>query len=402
MMLKTWLGRPGHAFLWKGGMCLDEGSGRSLDFAYNDNPSTQIHDSGICLIFRKNQTNFRARIALGSSSTGDFSNYPHTFRFAQQSSVRQRKFIPFVLTYSIVFVYTDNSSELCLREHYKRKLMNTDDKEPKKNAEVRGYANLLCDFMFKRVFGSEANKDMLIEFLNMVLEDIRIEHVDFTPNEHQGLTEEDRKVVFDISCRCSDGRTFIIEMQNGFQRHFRKRAIYYTTYPINAQGREAREFYFKEKEEGKTDAKFNWDYNLNPVIVVAILNFRFEHGQEWPSERFRKRVWELETIPENFTEPLFKRLFLLSELGKFTAEEYEHYIKSMDNMGDYDNIIQTAAEDAHARGLAEGEAKGLEKGREEGSMAKAFEMARNLKTLGVEISVIVQASGLTEEQVAAL
>ncbi len=111
---------------------------------------------------------------------------------------------------------------------------------------------------------------------------------------------------------------------------------------------------------------------------------------------------ELETIPENFTEPLFKRLFLLSELGKFTAEEYEHYIKSMDNMGDYDNIIQTAAEDAHARGLAEGEAKGLERGREEGSMAKAFEMARNLKTLGVEISVIVQASGLTEEQVAAL
>ncbi|MBQ8484362.1 MAG: hypothetical protein IJ504_08680 [Bacteroidales bacterium] len=75
-------------------------------------------------------------------------------------------------------------------------------------------------------------------------------------------------------------------------------------------------------------------------------------------------------------------------------------------MGDYDNIIRTAAEDAHARGLAEGEAKGLEKGREEGreegSMAKAFEMARNLKTLGVEISVIVQASGLTEEQVAAL
>ena len=348
----------------------------------------------------------------------------------------------------ILLVYTDNSSELCLRKHYKRKLMNTDDKEPKKNAEVRGYANLLCDFMFKRIFGSEANKDVLIEFLNMVLEDIRIMHVDFTPNEHQGLTEEDRKVVFDISCRCADGRTFIIEMQNGFQRHFRKRAIYYTTYPINAQGREAREFYFKEKEEGKTDARFNWDYNLNPVIVVAILNFRFEHGQEWPSERFRssyrlreditgeemtdvlrfvflelkrftKRVWELETmydkwlwllghmheletIPENFTEPLFKRLFLLSELGKFTAEEYEHYIKSMDNMGDYDNIIRTAAEDAHARGLAEGEAKGLEKGREEGKQTKAMEIARNLKAAGMQVSDIAIATGLTEEQVAAL
>lgn len=334
--------------------------------------------------------------------------------------------------------------------------MNANDKEPKKKEAVRGYANLLCDFMFKRVFGSEANKDLLIEFLNMVLEDIRIEHVDFIPNEHQGLTEEDRRVVFDLSCRCADGRTFIIEMQNGFQRYFRKRAIYYTTYPINAQGREARDLYFREKAEGKADAKFDWDYNLKPVIVVAILNFRFEHEKEWPSERFRssyrlredstgeemtdvlryvflelkrfrKRVWELETmydkwiwllghmhelesIPENFTEPLFKRLFLLSELGKFTAEEYEHYIKSLETMGDYDNIIHTAAEDAekrgHERGLAEGlaqgEAKGREEGREEGSMAKALEIARNLKALGVEIPLIVQASGLTEEQIADL
>ena len=70
--------------------------------------------------------------------------------------------------------------------------MNTDDKEPKKNAEVRGYANLLCDFMFKRVFGSEANKDMLIEFLNMVLEikalngKHSVGYVDTTPEGMQG------------------------------------------------------------------------------------------------------------------------------------------------------------------------------------------------------------------------
>ncbi len=52
--------------------------------------------------------------------------------------------------------------------------------------------------------------------------------------------------------------------------------------------------------------------------------------------------------------------------------------------------------------LFKGLEKGLAKGREEGSMTKALDMARNLKALGVEIAVIVQASGLTEEQVAAL
>ena len=74
----AWLGRPGHAFFMSG-MCLDEGSGRSLDFAYNDNPSTLIHGSRICLIFCKNQTNFRARITLGAASKDVFLNYPHTF-----------------------------------------------------------------------------------------------------------------------------------------------------------------------------------------------------------------------------------------------------------------------------------------------------------------------------------
>lgn len=58
------------------------------------------------------------------------------------------------------------------------------------------YAELLCDFMFKRLFGSEENKDVF-----------------FIPTEHLGLTELDRKAIFDISCRCSDGSQFIIEIQ---------------------------------------------------------------------------------------------------------------------------------------------------------------------------------------------
>ena len=64
------------------------------------------------------------------------------------------------------------------------------------------YAELLCDFMFKRLFGSEENKDVLIAFLNVMLEDVDIVDVFFIPTEHLGETAEDRKAVFDISCRC--------------------------------------------------------------------------------------------------------------------------------------------------------------------------------------------------------
>ena len=317
-------------------------------------------------------------------------------------------------------------------------VMKTEIKnEMRKNGQK--YAELLCDFMFKRLFGSEANKDVLIGFLNMLLKDADIEDVEFIPTEHLGLTEEDRKVIFDISCKCRDGKSFIIEMQKGFQRHFRKRALYYTTYPINEQGRMARELFIKEKAEGE-DATFKWDYDLQPVTVVAILNFKFDHIEGWPSDRyhssyrlredsnheimtdvlrfvflelgrFNKRIWELETvsdkwmyllkhmhemveIPENFSEPLFKRLFLLAKIGKFTAEEYKQYQESLNSMGDYYNIINTAVEDAEKRGREAGRIEGKEEG--------ITETARNLIALGVDVETVARATGLSFDEIEAL
>jgi predicted transposase/invertase (TIGR01784 family) len=274
------------------------------------------------------------------------------------------------------------------------------------------YAELLCDFMFKRMFGSKANKDVLIGFLNMILEDAKIVDVDFIPTEHYGLTEQDRKAVFDISCTCDDGRTLIIEMQKGYQEHFRKRAVYYTSYPICEQGRLAREKFIKEHQCKDNGEEFRWDFNLKPVTVVAILNFMFDHDASWPEDRyhssyrlredctneimtdvlryvflelgrFRKRIWELETtfdkwmyllghmhemvdIPENFQSPEFKRLFILAEIGNFTASELKEYENSLKSMSDYYNIIDSAEKRAREEGLLQGRLMGLAEGRAEG------------------------------------
>ena len=53
------------------------------------------------------------------------------------------------------------------------------EKEVKQMESRQKYAELLSDFMFKRLFGSAANKDVLIGFLNMLLEDVEIEDADF-------------------------------------------------------------------------------------------------------------------------------------------------------------------------------------------------------------------------------
>ena len=123
--------------------------------------------------------------------------------------------------------------------------------------------------------------------------------------------------------------------------------------------------------------------------------------------RFRKHIWELETmsdkwmyllrhmhemeeIPEKFSDPLFRRLFILSEIGKFTADELKQYEESMKDMSDYYNVINTAAEEAEKRGLA----RGLEEGK--------LEVAKKFKELGVDIETIVQATGLAADVVEGL
>lgn len=294
------------------------------------------------------------------------------------------------------------------------------------------YAELLCDFMFKRLFGSVANKDVLIGFLNMILEDHEIVDVDFIPTEHLGLSKEDRKAVFDISCRCKSGETLIIEVQKGYQEHFRKRAVFYTSYPIHEQGREAKELFIKEHQSKDDGEEFKWDFNLKPITVVAILNFKFDHVDNWPDDRyhssyrlredttgeimtevlryvflelgrFRKRLWELETkfdkwmyllchmhemveIPQIFQEPEFKRLFILSEINNFTPDEYKEYLKSISRMSDYYNIIDSAEKLAR------------EEGREEGIK----QVARKLLASGMETSMVAEMTGLSLETINSL
>ena len=99
-------------------------------------------------------------------------------------------------------------------------------------------------------------------------------------------------------------------------------------------------------------------------------------------------------IPEQFSDPLFQRLFILSKIGNFTAEELKQYEDSMKDMSDYYNIIDTAAEEAEKRGLAKGMEIGREEGRLEGRQEVRIETARKFKELGVDLQTIALATGL--------
>jgi predicted transposase/invertase (TIGR01784 family) len=89
------------------------------------------------------------------------------------------------------------------------------------------YINPYTDFGFKKIFGEEASKPLLIDFFNALLpEQTKIVDLSFKNTEQLGLTDLDRKAVYDIYCENERGEKFIVELQKAKQNYFKDRTIY--------------------------------------------------------------------------------------------------------------------------------------------------------------------------------
>lgn len=242
------------------------------------------------------------------------------------------------------------------------------------------FANFYTDFAFKKFFGTDANKDLLISFLNALLsgqEDIV--DVKYLPTEHLSSAVEDRRAIFDIYCENANGDKFIIEMQKTEQDYFRDRALYYASFPI-------REF----------APRGEWNYELKRVYCIGILNFKFDDDSsdvktvvklmdvkkktvfydkltfiylEMP--KFKKSLCELGNMyekwlfaiknlnklferPAELSEKVFLKLFEAAEIAKFSPAELRDYEESMKNFRDLYASLETKYNAGHKDGFEEG------------------------------------------------
>ena len=99
-----------------------------------------------------------------------------------------------------------------------------------------------------------------------------------------------------------------------------------------------------------------------------------------------KHMHEMVEIPKEFSDPLFTRLFLLAEINNFTSDEYRQYKKSLENMSDWDNIINSTAERSREEGRAEGRAE-----------ARAKIIAKMLAS-GFPAEKVAEALGITVQE----
>ncbi len=103
------------------------------------------------------------------------------------------------------------------------------------------YIDPFTDFGFKWLFGNIKHKRILIQFLNDLIDDLKspIVDIEYRNLEKLGLSIIDRKAIFDIYCTDESGDHFIVELQRSKQKYFKDRSIYYTSFPIQEQAKEA-------------------------------------------------------------------------------------------------------------------------------------------------------------------
>lgn len=271
------------------------------------------------------------------------------------------------------------------------------------NKQDEKYINPLTDFGFKRLFGIEPNKDLLIDFLNEILP-TKIADLTYSSNEHAGKTEFDRKAIFDIYCTGENDERFIVEMQKAKQNYFKDRSIFYASFPIQEQAKRG-----------------DWNYKLQAVYSIGILDFTFDTQEDKDKEeqllhlvelkdqncevfydklkfvyielpKFTKEEHELKTHfekwlyvfthlsklqdrPKKLQERVFKKIFEIAEIANFSPKERKAYDESLKNYRDINNIVSTAKED------------------------ERIEVAKKMKANGESTEKIQLYTGLNKEEI---
>ena len=274
------------------------------------------------------------------------------------------------------------------------------------------YISLLTDFGFKRIFGTDPNKDLLINFLNSLFngEEV-IKDVRYLNSENVGDVYTERKAIFDVYCENERGEKFIVEMQNAYQTFFKDRSLFYSTFPIREQAPKSSD----------------WNFCLKKVYVVALLNFKMSDEAFDSSDaihtialmdtktnkvfnaklmfkyvevgRFDKADNELTSLsdkwmyvlknlsrldgrPAALREKIFTKLFDAAAIARFSPTELREYEDSLKAYRDIKNSLDTAK----AEGRAEGRA----------------EVAKTMMEKGMDVKIIASLTGLSEEEIKSL
>lgn len=276
------------------------------------------------------------------------------------------------------------------------------------------YINPFTDLGFKRIFGQEFSKPLLLDFLNNLLYGERIiQDLRFLDKEQTALYEGDRTIIYDIYCTTNNGEHIIVEMQNRDQPNFKKRSIYYISEAISRQGKRGAD----------------WRYDIKAVYLIAFLNFElndigpnfrtdvalmdmatrkvfstdlrmiflqlpmFKKKPEECDNDFDRWIYVLKNmealtrLPWAVNKSVFERIAEIADISALSKEERIKYEKAIKQYRDTLCVMEGA------------EQKGERKGERKGEQRARAEISKKLFERGMAIEEIALITSLTEEEV---
>ncbi len=280
-------------------------------------------------------------------------------------------------------------------------------KEQIKDAGV--YIDPLSDWGWKTLFGSERYKEHLISFINAVYPELEVTDISYDNVEYTGDKEEARSTRLDLVCTTAKGEAVMVEVQKAEQKYFFERGLWTSSFKIREQAKQG-----------------PWDYHLKGVYSIGILTFPPEKiaDFDWNDDAYihtfslredvdgrrmtslyrfayiavakfskdagkldnilekwlylLKNLRRLEARPKELQDRVFEMFFRAAEIARLPEEKQQTYRESIMNENDWMNAMAFAEE------------KGEKKAK--------LETARNFLKLGVPMETVVQATGLSEEE----
>lgn len=294
------------------------------------------------------------------------------------------------------------------------------------------------DIAFKKIFGVEENKDLLILLINSIVseEDQVVDVTLLNPYNAKNF-KKDKLSILDIKAKGTDGKRFNIEIQISDEADYNKRALYYWAKLYTEQLKEAEDygqlskaigihilnftsipasdkyhnvFHIVEKDNG---ARYFKDLELHTIelkkFTDAVSNQLSDVVSKiktsldiWVAFLTKYSLFDKDNLPENLEHTGLKKALGVLEVMNFSEDEKEGYESHLKWLRIQTNTIKKYEQHARDEGRVEGEAIGEARGLAEGEIKlnkERREIATNLFKQSIGIGIVIMSTGLTREEI---
>jgi len=283
------------------------------------------------------------------------------------------------------------------------------------------------DIAFKKIFGVEENKDLLILLINSIVsEEDQVSEVTLISPYNPKNFKNDKLSILDIKAKGVDGKRFNIEIQLCDEADYNKRALYYWAKLYTEQLKESEDygtlskaigihilnftslpesdkyhnvFHIVEKDNG---IKYFKDLELHTIELKKFISSVSNELTDvvakiktsldiWVAFLTKYDLFDKDHLPENLKNSGLKKALGVLEVMNLNDDERESYEDHLKWLRMQMNTIKKYEQLAEAKGEAKGKARGDE--------LATYRIAKNMLECGIDIDIVIKSTSLTREEV---